>query len=745
MIKLILTFLLLPSLSEAQVRRAVMENTPTSNDTIFISTPTGRVGVKNNAPSYPLDVIGDIHSSGYIRGDGSQLSNIITSTAIGTYPISISGNAATVTNGVYTTGLYSNPAWLTSLSTSKVNLSTVTAALNDKLSNTTTVSPGLIDLSTVTTALNGKLSNTATVSPGLIDLSTVTTALNGKQPSGTYLTPSLTMDYGVDALTISRGATSILFQGILLNSPNGAGQTPERSPTIKFTPFGQKTWAIGSVYNGLYFTNATDGVGVSISDSGLVTAPSFSGDGSALTGIPGGDNFGNHIATKTVTAGYGISASTLTTSGRSDLASIVHIGGDMSIGVSLGVTGQGYFSSDLTSNGDVFANNLNGRLGSQTRIPFGEVSVSTLNGVGISISSNVYIVGYSSATKYYGDGSSLTGVAASGSGSGNVTFATDNLSPSCNGSNTAFTLAATPLTNSELITKNGIVLQRTTDYSLTGAALTMNTAPASGTLLYAGYAVSNASTSILSTTNTWTAGQTFTGANTFSNPVTFSSSVVIAANTYLGVDENRFFRFVHNSVPSFKFGANPDFPTTFAGIWGGAVTPVGGNYAFNIKNDGTENWVNGATHLYLTAANEYTNMPINIYNKNVIVGYNYTTTGAKALLDVNGGGYFASSVTVAASGLYVGGTTSGYGVSAHGVCIGTSAVTSTTNVTRTCTGLPSSLNATGVSMACVPDGTYSTAADVLQCIPNGTADQVTCHTSGANTTARTISCLWMKQ
>ena len=367
------------------------------------------------------------------------------------------------------------------------------------------------------------------------------------------------------------------------------------------------------------------------------------------------------------------------------------------------------------------------------------------SGYGLSVSSNVYIVGYSSASAYYGDGSHLTGVAASGSGSGNVTFATDNLSPSCNGSNTAFTLAATPLTNSELITKNGIVLQRTTDYSLTGAALTMNTAPASGTLLYAGYAVSNASTSILSTTNTWTAGQTFTGANTFSNPVTFSSSVVIAANTYLGVDENRFFRFVHNSVPSFKFGANPDFPTTFAGIWGGAVTPVGGNYAFNIKNDGTENWVNGATHLYLTAANEYTNMPINIYNKNVIVGYNYTTTGAKALLDVNGGGYFASSVTVAASGLYVGGTTSGYGVSAHGVCIGTSAVTSTTDVTRTCTGLPASLNATGVAMSCIPNGSYSTASDVLMCIPNGTADQVTCHTSGANTTARTISCMWMKQ
>jgi hypothetical protein len=33
----------------------------------------------------------------------------------GTYSISISGNAATVTNGVYTTGSYSNPSWITSI------------------------------------------------------------------------------------------------------------------------------------------------------------------------------------------------------------------------------------------------------------------------------------------------------------------------------------------------------------------------------------------------------------------------------------------------------------------------------------------------------------------------------------------------------------------------------------------------------------------------------------------------------
>lgn len=41
--------------------------------------------------------------------------------ATGTWGISITGNASTVTNGVVTTGSYSNPAWITSLAGSKVS------------------------------------------------------------------------------------------------------------------------------------------------------------------------------------------------------------------------------------------------------------------------------------------------------------------------------------------------------------------------------------------------------------------------------------------------------------------------------------------------------------------------------------------------------------------------------------------------------------------------------------------------
>lgn len=47
--------------------------------------------------------------------------SIAGANATGTWSISITGNAGTVTNGVYTTGSYANPAWITSLAGSKIS------------------------------------------------------------------------------------------------------------------------------------------------------------------------------------------------------------------------------------------------------------------------------------------------------------------------------------------------------------------------------------------------------------------------------------------------------------------------------------------------------------------------------------------------------------------------------------------------------------------------------------------------
>ncbi|MFV1174463.1 hypothetical protein QMK93_29155, partial [Klebsiella pneumoniae] len=40
--------------------------------------------------------------------------------ATGTWNIDVLGNAGTVTNGVYTTGSYANPAWITSIAATKI-------------------------------------------------------------------------------------------------------------------------------------------------------------------------------------------------------------------------------------------------------------------------------------------------------------------------------------------------------------------------------------------------------------------------------------------------------------------------------------------------------------------------------------------------------------------------------------------------------------------------------------------------
>lgn len=55
-------------------------------------------------------------SNKWQKWSGSAWSDLAT-----TYAISISGNAGTVTNGLYSSGSYANPAWLTSLAGSKIS------------------------------------------------------------------------------------------------------------------------------------------------------------------------------------------------------------------------------------------------------------------------------------------------------------------------------------------------------------------------------------------------------------------------------------------------------------------------------------------------------------------------------------------------------------------------------------------------------------------------------------------------
>lgn len=104
----------------------------------------------------------------------SQLTGTIgpSQVAAGTYSISINGNAATATNGVVTSGSYSDPSWITSLAKSKVGLGNVdnTADANKSVSYATTAGNGGV------TSVNG--------STGAVTINAVTAATVGAATAG---------------------------------------------------------------------------------------------------------------------------------------------------------------------------------------------------------------------------------------------------------------------------------------------------------------------------------------------------------------------------------------------------------------------------------------------------------------------------------------------------------------------------------------------------------------------------------
>jgi hypothetical protein len=143
-------------------------------------------------------------------------------------------------------------------------------------------------------------------------------------------------------------------------------------------------------------TTAALGAGVRVSTNvyiiGFSSAAKYYGDGSGLTNIPGNDNLGNHTATTDLKmAGYSI------------------------VNASSGTFSQGVTASSFTATGV-------GMIAAQLRFnqTAGNIVISsetsTALGAGVRVSTNIYIVGFSSATKYYGDGSALTGIGGTLSG-----------------------------------------------------------------------------------------------------------------------------------------------------------------------------------------------------------------------------------------------------------------------------------------------------------------------------------------
>ena len=186
---------------------------------ITVNQSTGAIVLGSSAT--PLSTTATIVSR---DSSGNFAANMITANLTGVVTGSVSGNAGSVTNGVYTNGSYSNPAWITSLAGSKVTNAVLTtdtgtvtnnmlagSIANNKLANSSVTVNGTsiaLGASATVTAAAGTLTGTAlsatVVTSSLTSVGTLTNLAIAT--SGTITTPRIVINDG-GLRTISGGTT----------------------------------------------------------------------------------------------------------------------------------------------------------------------------------------------------------------------------------------------------------------------------------------------------------------------------------------------------------------------------------------------------------------------------------------------------------------------------------------------------------------------------------------------------------
>ena len=225
--------------------------------------------------------------------------------ASGTWAIDISGNAGTVTNGVYTTGVYSNPSWITALAGSKIsgNISGNAANVN----GTVAIANGGTGATTdagARTAL-GVPSTTGSGASGTwaIDISgNSATVTNGVYTSGAYSNPAW----------ITALAGSKISGNISGNAGNVSGTVAVANGGTGQTTYTDGQLLIGNSFtSGLSKATLTAGSGISISNgNGTITISATSSSGTVTSVNASGGTTGMSFSGGPVT-----SSGTLTLAG----------------------------------------------------------------------------------------------------------------------------------------------------------------------------------------------------------------------------------------------------------------------------------------------------------------------------------------------------------------------------------------------------------------------------------------------
>lgn len=200
--------------------------------------------------------------------------------ATGTWSISISGNAATVTDGVYTSGSYADPAWITSLDDGKV-LPSMTGNTGEYLTTDGTNSSwaavpspndGTLTLATSGTGLSGSASFTANQA-GASSFTVTSNATNANTAS-TIVARDASGNFTAGTITAALSGNASGLSSTLAVTSGGTGQTTYTNGQLLIgnTTGSTLTKATLTAGTGITVTNGSGAITIAATNNGTVTS-----------------------------------------------------------------------------------------------------------------------------------------------------------------------------------------------------------------------------------------------------------------------------------------------------------------------------------------------------------------------------------------------------------------------------------------------------------------------------------------
>ncbi|MCL5990955.1 MAG: hypothetical protein M1419_02495, partial [Bacteroidetes bacterium] len=302
--------------------------------TAFLNIGANNTILKSNGtvPSW-----GTISASNMTAGD---YTSVMTS---GSYTINIAGNAGTVTNGVYTTGSYADPSWLTSLSGSKITgAMTGTTIGFDDVTSATNLGQSLLVGNGSTLGPTG----TGVITANAITAGTYGISITGNAATATSLAGNLAGDLPYQS---AAGTTSFLNIGANNTILKSNGTVPSWG-TISASNMSAGDYS-SVMTSGSYTINIAGNAGTVT--NGVYTTGSYA-DPSWLTSLSGSKITG---------------AMTGSTIGFDDVTSATNLGQALLIGngSTLGPTGTGVITANAITAG-TYGINISGNAATATSL-----------------------------------------------------------------------------------------------------------------------------------------------------------------------------------------------------------------------------------------------------------------------------------------------------------------------------------------------------------------------------------------